>query len=91
MVARIQVVLSEEDRERFRREAQREHMSLSGWLRAAGEDRLRRSVARGRIESRDALAEFFRACDAREVGREPEWDEHLKVMERSRGIGRSGT
>lgn len=90
-MARIQVVLSEEERERFRREAEREHMSLSGWLRVAGEDRLRRALAGTRFESREALADFFRACDAREVGREPDWDEHLKVMERSWGSGRSGT
>ena len=37
------------------------------------------------------LGDFFRAIDAREKGREPDWDEHLSVMNRSRSSGQSGT
>jgi hypothetical protein len=37
------------------------------------------------------LRKFFKACDRREKGREPEWKEHLEAMEQSRETGRSGT
>jgi hypothetical protein len=37
------------------------------------------------------LRKFFKACDLREKGREPDWEEHLKAMEESRATGRSGT
>ena len=37
------------------------------------------------------LREFFREVDAREKGHEPDWEEHLAVMARSRASGGSGT
>jgi len=37
------------------------------------------------------LRDFFRAVDAREKGREPDWDEHLAVIGRSRAAGSSAT
>jgi hypothetical protein len=30
------------------------------------------------------LRKFFKACDLREEGREPDWEEHLKTIEGSR-------
>jgi len=44
-----------------------------------------------RITSATDLRRFFKACDLREKGREPDWQEHLKVMERSRKTGLSRT
>jgi len=44
-----------------------------------------------KITSAADLEEFFKACDLREQGREPEWEEHLEAMEESRETGRSGT
>ena len=33
----------------------------------------------------EELEEFFKACDAMEgPGREPDWEEHLRVIDRSR-------
>ena len=39
-MARVQLVMADEDRERFVEQARREGMSLSAWLRAAARERL---------------------------------------------------
>jgi hypothetical protein len=82
-MTRVQVLLAEEERERFRRQAEREGLSLSAWLRRAGQDRLRSRQGR-RISTVRELREFFREI-------EPDWEEHLAVMARSRASGGSGT
>ncbi len=90
MATRVQVVLGQEERERFRRQAELEGKSLSSWLREAGRERLDTRRAR-RIASAADLNAFFRKCDARERGREPDWEEHQAVIERSRRSGQSPT
>ncbi len=89
-MTRVQVLLEQAEREQFRRQAEREGLSLSAWLRRAGQERLR-SRARRRLSTVRELRGFFREVDAREKGREPDWDEHLAVMARSRASGGSGT
>jgi hypothetical protein len=86
---RIQVLLDPEERDRFRRLAQQRGLSLSAWLREAG---LRRAVEESevtRIRTRDALRDFFAQCDVREVAVEPDWEEHLAVLDASmrEGVG----
>jgi hypothetical protein len=87
---RVQVLLDEGEQEHFRQQAEREGMSLSAWLRQAGQERLRTRRGRRLSTLRD-LRDFFRAIDAREKGREPDWEEHLSVISRSRSSGQSGT
>lgn len=87
---RVQVLLDEGEQEHFRQQAEREGLSLSAWLRQAGQERLRSRRVR-RLSTLRELREFFRAVDAREKGREPDWDEHLAVIDRSRTSGTSGT
>ncbi len=87
---RVQVLLEEQEREQFRREAERQGLSLSAWLRRAGQERLE-ARRRRRITSPRELRAFFRAADAREKGREPDWDEHEAVIARSKASGQSGT
>ncbi|HSD29362.1 MAG TPA: antitoxin [Vicinamibacteria bacterium] len=89
-MTRVQVLLQEAEREQFRRQAEREGLSLSGWLRRAGQERLRSRQGR-RLSTVRELREFFREVDAREKGREPDWEEHLAVMARSRASGGGGT
>jgi Mobilization protein NikA len=87
---RIQVVLSEEERERFRGQARREGLSLSAWLRAAGRERLVNACERPGMKTTEDLDAFFQRCDAREKGgSEPDWEEHLKVIESSRSSSAS--
>lgn len=86
-MARVQLVMSDEDRARFVHQAQREGVSFSAWLRAAACDRLEARRAKP-FASTAELDAFFRECDAREgEGREPDWDEHLRVIAESRGRG----
>jgi hypothetical protein len=86
---RIQVLLDPEERELFRRLARQRGLSLSAWLRDAG---LRRAAEEGevtRMRTVEALRAFFVACDQRETGREPDWEEHLAVLDASKrdGVG----
>ena len=70
--------------------AQRGH-DTGAWLRAAAHQRLEEQQRSGRFESPAELAEFFRKCDALEgPGVEPDWEEHLAVINASRSRG-SGT
>ena len=86
--ARVQLVISDEDRERFRYQARREGMSLSAWLRAAAHDRLEQNQSRKTFQSVADLEEFFRECTAREASTpEPDWEEHLRVINDSRRRG----
>jgi hypothetical protein len=90
-MVRIQVLLTAEEREAFRRVAKREGVSLSAWLRRAGHEQLAARRERRPFRTTEELNSFFEACDRRESGREPEWDEHLDTMRRSRSEGESGT
>jgi len=91
MSVRVQVILDEAEQERFRREAEREGVSLSAWMREAARERLRSRRDVGRLETTEQLRQFFAACDEREVGVEPDWDEHLRVIESSKRSGTSDT
>lgn len=84
-MARVQLAISDEDRDRFVRQAQSEGMTLSEWLRAAAHRRLKEQQRSHPFKSPADLKEFFRACDALEgPEREPDWQEHLAVITESR-------
>lgn len=86
-MARVQLVMSDEDRARFTHEARREGVSFSAWMRAAACDRFETRRARP-FASAAELEAFFRECDAREgEGREPDWEEHLRAIDESRSRG----
>lgn len=91
MVERIHMIVGREEKERFRLSAARAGKSLSEWLREAAEEKLRASAAAGRLESAGALCAFFKECDERERGREPDWDAHLEIIERSIRTGEAET
>ena len=91
-MARVQIVMPAEDRERFASQARREGMTLSAWLRAAARERLEARRRADSFATAEDLDAFFRECDARAgPGREPDWDEHLAAMAASRARGASGT
>jgi len=90
-VSRIHIVLPEPDKARYAAQAAREGKSLGAWLRAAAEEKLRQSRSVTRLETVEDLDAFFAACDARETGREPDCEEHLRVMTRSRTEGLEAT
>lgn len=90
MADRIHVVLDPAEKERFRAAAEREGKTLSAWLRDVAQDRLRARSGRG-LDTADELGAFFRHCDEREVGREPDWESHRRVIERSVASGATDT
>lgn len=92
MPERIHLVVTGEEKELYRRMAAREGRSLSEWLRAAAQERAAKAAPR-KLDSDEALREFFAACAARRVGqgREPDWEEHKRVIERSMASGATDT
>ena len=91
-MARVQLVIPDEDRDRFLHQARSEGMTLSAWLRTAARERLTQQQRSEPFESPAELEGFFRACDALEgPATEPEWNEHLAVIDESRGRGASRT
>ena len=87
-MARVQLVMSDEDRARFAHQARREGMSFSAWMRAAAHDRVEARQRAKPFASVEEVEEFFRECDALAGdGREPDWDEHLRVISESRRRG----
>ncbi len=91
-MARVHIVVPDEDRDRFVHQARREGMTLSAWLRAAARARLEERNQVQRFESPEDLEAFFRACEAVEGPEaEPDWSEHLRVINESRASGTTGT
>lgn len=90
-MARVHIVLDETTKARYRREAEREGMSLGAWLREAAEARLDQRGAERRISSVSELRAFFERCDKSEEGVEPDWENHLQVIRRSRSSGMEPT
>lgn len=90
MTSRIHILIDDEEKERFRRQAEREGKSLSAWLRDLARARLAESGA-PELDSLEALRAFFAACDEREGEREPDWAEHLRVIAASRRSGSADT
>ena len=87
-MARVQLVMPDDDRELFVDQARREGMSLSAWLRAAARERLEKRHSVKQFESPEDVMEFFRSCAALDGPEtEPDWEEHLRVMNESRGQG----
>jgi hypothetical protein len=91
MAVRVQVILEEEEKELFQSQARREGLSLSAWLRRAGEESLSARKVSSRIDTVEGLRAFFASCDQREKGHEPDWDEHLAVIEGSKRRGAPGS
>lgn len=90
MSTRIHIVVDEAEKERFRHRAERRGLSLSAWLREAARERLEREEAPAALDTVEELDTFFRACDERETGTEPDWEEHLRTLERSVRSGVDG-
>ena len=90
-MARVQLIIPDEDRDRFVRQARGEGLTLSAWLRAAARERLENRQRADRFMSPAAVEAFFAECDALEGSeREPDWDEHLGVIALSRRRGSAG-
>ena len=94
-MARVQLVIPDEDRVRYGAEARREGVSFSEWLREAARERFERKRQGRRFKTREDLEAFWRECDEANaragIEREPDWEEHLAVINASRSKGLPGT
>jgi hypothetical protein len=86
MSARVHLILDPGEHAAFRARAADEGKTLSEWLREAARERLQRTRP-AHIDSVDDLDRFFAERDAAESGEEPDWDQHVEVMHRSRSHG----
>ncbi len=83
-MARVQLIIPDEDRDRFVQQARKEGMTFSAWLRAAARARLEERQRVERFESPEDLRRFFDECDSRRgPGVEPDWEEHLRTLQES--------
>jgi hypothetical protein len=90
MSVRIQVIIDEKEAARFKSQAMKESKSLSAWLRDAGRKMLEMNQEANALRDSGALRRFFQICHDREVGREPEWEEHKRlILEGYQGGGRT--
>ena len=87
MVNRIHILVDEAEKALYRRQAEHEGKSLGAWIREAAREKLEVASSRRRIETTDDLRDFFEACDKQEGRPEPDWTEHSKVIDQSRGAG----
>ena len=90
-MARVQLIIPDEDRDRFVHQARKEGLTFSAWLRVAARERLKAQESAKRFESPDDLRRFFEECDARrESGVEPDWEDQKRAIEESRLQGLPG-
>jgi hypothetical protein len=90
MPTRIHIVLDGRERDAFRARAAADGVSLSEWLRQAARERLARERP-VEISTVADLDRFFAQRATADQGVEPDWGEHLAVMERSRRGRRAAT
>ena len=87
MSDRIHIVVEPAEKERFRARAREEGKTLSEWLRDVARQALVRGEGGKAIRTLDELREFFRRCDEREQGSEPDWEAHRRHIDQSRREG----
>ena len=91
-MVRVQLVMPDDEWERFVEQARREGMSLSVWLRVAARARLGKRQSVKQFESPEDVAEFFASCATLDgPDTEPDWDEHVRVTNASRASGSART
>ncbi|MGH7564770.1 MAG: plasmid mobilization protein [Gemmatimonadota bacterium] len=92
MKDRIHLVVREDEKERYRRSAQRAGVSLSEWLREAAREKMASDTPERLIDTVEELRAFFAECDARHEGEgaEPDWEDHKKVIAASVRSGLAG-
>ena len=89
-MCRVQVILSEEEREAFRRRAEARGTSLSAWLRDAGRQQLERERSALLVDAA-TVRQFFAALPDEPLDREPDGDDHRGALADSRVAGLPST
>jgi hypothetical protein len=90
VTTRVQVLLDQAEKARLERGAKHLGRSLSAFMREAALDKLAELEAQKPF-TKPELREFFKQCSKLESGREPDWQEHLQVINASIRQGSSGS
>lgn len=90
MTARIHLLIDERERDALRARATAQGQTLSEWLREAARQRLERERP-AEIRTVADLDRFLADLRARESGVEPDWEQHLAVIDQSRRGGLEAT
>ena len=100
-MAIIQIDIPDEEHKRFRQQAEQDGLTLGEWMTKAAKIHLKsRGLLGDRkygkpFKSEEEIREFFRLCDelTAEEGpeREPDWEEHKKVILEGMMSGQAGT
>ena len=80
MSMRVQVILEEDEATKFRSQALKESKSLSAWLREAGRKMLELNGRALPLSDPVTLKSFFKRCNERGKGKEPEWEDHKTLI-----------
>ena len=88
-MVRFHILLDDDEKETFRRLAEREGKSLGEWMREAARVRARESESESRLDTVEALEAFFADSDRRQEGQghEPDWEIHKRVIDESMRSG----
>jgi hypothetical protein len=87
MSVRVQVVLGEEEAAKFKFQAQKESKALSAWLRDSERKMLEMNQQRESLTHPTSLKAFFDKCKEREQGKEPDWEDHKRLILESMQAG----
>lgn len=89
MSQRVQIILDEKEATEFKAQAMKESKSLSAWLREAGKKMIDMNHQQRPLSDPQSLKTFFKRCNDREKGVEPDWEEHKRlILDSSRGNNR---
>lgn len=81
-MARVQIVMPDADRARFRQQAANEGLSFSAWIRAAAQQRCELAELDGKFKSEADVREFFAELDrSLPPGRGPDWAEYKAIID----------
>jgi len=83
---RVQVLLTEGERERFRRCADEVGTSLSTWFREAAVEKAECQHKREPLDTVEKLEAFFKECDRIHdgTGPEPDWEDVKRMIAESK-------
>ena len=95
----VQIEISDEEHDRFLRQAEEDGLTLSEWMTNVAHLHLKSRGLLGKqkrhkpFESAEEVREFFRELDARRCkeGREPDWEEQKKVIHEGKMASWTGT
>ncbi len=80
MSVRVQVILNEKEAAQFKAQARKESKSLSSWLRDAGRRVLNENQRWDSLKDPTGLKAFFKECEKREKGVEPDWEAQKQLI-----------